>query len=272
MSAPLMQIVAQVAADLAERRVRVPLRELAARAAGQAPPRPLRAALHRHALPDGARVPLRVVGELKRRSPSAGSIHDALQPASAARELEAAGCVALSVLTEPAYFGGSLEALAEVRAAVDLPLVRKDFILDVYQVLEARAFGADALLLLAAVLDDGLLTALRDRALELGMEVLAEAHGEAELARLLRLDFPLVGVNARDLRDFSVDLSGALRLIDTIPGDRVVVAESGVRDPADAQAVARSRADAALVGEGLMRGGAPAERFRALFGAGRSAP
>lgn len=261
----LATIVARVQERLDSRRRQVPLRELAARAGEQAPPRSLRQALVR---PDAglARAPLRVIGELKRRSPSAGSIAEELDPAAAACALRDAGCHALSVLTEPDFFGGSLESLADVRAAVDLPLLRKDFLVDVYQVLEARAFGADAVLLLAAALDDHRLTALRDRAGELGMEVLAEAHGQAELERLLRLDFPLIGVNARDLSDFRVDLSVALRCLAAVPPDRVAVAESGVRTRADADMVAQSRADAALVGEGLMRGGAPQTRFAELFG------
>jgi indole-3-glycerol phosphate synthase len=263
--ATLPSILARVRERLDVRRLEVPLRELAARVAEQPAARPLGRALSRPGH-GPARAPLRVIGELKRRSPSAGSIAEALDPVSAARALRDVGCRALSVLTVPDFFGGSLQTLTQVRAAVDLPLLRKDFILDVYQVLEARAFGADAVLLLAAALDDHRLTALRDRAGELGMEVLAEAHGEAELQRLLRLDLPLIGVNARDLTDFRVDLPAALRWIDAVPADRVVVAESGVRVRADAEQVVASRADAVLVGEGLMRGNAPAERFVELFG------
>jgi indole-3-glycerol phosphate synthase len=243
---------------------------LRARARDMAPTRNLAAALRRPGKGEVSAAPIRVIGELKRRSPSAGSIRENLDPIAAARALETAGCRALSVLTEPHFFGGSLETLAAVRETVELPLLRKDFILDPLQILEARAHGADAVLLLAAALDDAALTRCAEAAAEWDLSVLAEAHGPDELDRLLALDFPIVGVNARDLRSFDVDLPRALRWCAQIPADRIVVAESGVRQRAEADAVAAAPVDAALVGEGLMRPGTPGERFAELFGPERA--
>ena len=235
--------------------------DVRARAADADTPRGFAAALRRHS--DG---PLRVIAELKRRSPSAGPIREDLDPVDAARQLEKAGAAALSVLTEPEFFGGSLDFLGEVRAAVDLPLLRKDFVLDPLQIAEARAAGADAVLLLAVALDDDLLRRCADEAARWDLDVLAEAHDDEELDRLLALQLPVVGVNARDLTSFEVDLPGALERCARIPSDRIVVAESGVRDRSAADRVAATAVDAVLCGEGLMRPGTPADRFATLFG------
>lgn len=212
-----------------------------------------------------------MIAELKRRSPSAGAIREDLDPVGAARQLETAGAAALSVLTEPDFFGGSLEFLVEVRDAVDLPLLRKDFVLDPLQIVEARAHGADAVLLLAVALDDDLLRRCFDEARAWGLDVLAEAHDDRELDRLLALDLPVVGVNARDLTTFHVDLGVALERCARVPSDRIVVAESGVRTRADADRVTATAVDAVLCGEGLMRPGTPGDRFAELFGARRGA-
>jgi indole-3-glycerol phosphate synthase len=240
--------------------------DLAARARDRDPARDLEAALRR----PGRTGPLRVIGELKRRSPSAGAIREDLDPVDAARRLEAAGAAALSVLTEPEFFGGSLEFLDTVRAAVDLPLLRKDFVLDPVQVVEARAHGADAVLLLAVALDDSALERCADEARTWGLDVLAEAHDARELDRLLALDLPIVGMNARDLETFDVDLGRGLELCRRIPEDRVAVAESGVRTRDDARRVEAAPVDAVLCGEGLMRPGTPEERFAELFGGHRA--
>ncbi len=239
--------------------------ELAARARDRDPARDLHSALRR----PGRTGPLRVIGELKRRSPSAGAIREDLDPVDAARRLESAGAAALSVLTEPRFFGGSLEFLHTVRAAVDLPLLRKDFVLDPVQVAEARAYGADAVLLLAVALDDPALERCADEARKWGLGVLAEAHDARELDRLLALDLPIVGVNARDLDTFAVDLERGLELCRRIPDDRIAVAESGVRTRSDARRVETASVDAVLCGEGLMRPGTPEERFAELFGGDR---
>lgn len=260
MSTILDEIVAHARDDARERERLTPRAELETRAREQAPARSLVEALRRG---DG---PLRVLGELKRQSPSAGIIHADLDPAAAATALEAAGCAALSVLTEARYFGGSLEALEAARSAVRLPLLRKDFVVGTYQVVEARAHGADAVLLLASVLDDAALRDCADCAREWGMAVLAEAHTDAELDRILDLDLPIVGINARDLKTFAVDLDRILAARDRVPADRVAVAESGVRSAADAARVSAAGFDAVLCGEGLMRGGDPTARMRELFG------
>jgi indole-3-glycerol phosphate synthase len=266
MSDRLQKILGKVRERLEVRMRTHPLVELAARAAEQAPVRSLREALRRPGKGGPGAERLRVIGEVKRRSPSAGSINEGLVPADVAQRLGRAGCAALSVLTEPDFFGGSLEALDEVRAVSSLPLLRKDFIVEPYQLLEARAHGADAVLLLAAVLDDDRILSFRDRAQELGLELLVEAHGPRELERLLDLDLEVIGCNARDLKTFRVDLAKALEWCARVPNSRVCVAESGILNPADALLVSESAVDAALVGEGLMRGGHIEENYRRLFG------
>ncbi len=265
MSDRLDRIVAKVRQRLEERRPHQPESEWVAQAAALAPALSLRQALRRPGKATASPAPLRVIGELKRKSPSAGMIHGELDASAVAPVLARAGCQALSVLTEPDFFGGSLETLREVRRVVHVPLLRKDFIVDPYQVHEARAHGADAVLLLAAVLDDSMLERCADAAARWGMDVLAESHGPRELERILRLEFPIVGINARDLTTFEVDLDGALEAARDVPLDRVLVAESGVRTADDAKKVARAGVDATLVGEGLMRGGDPGRAYRSLF-------
>ena len=228
--------------------------------------RDFRAALVRPGKSTDAPGPLRVIAELKRRSPSAGAIREDLDPVEAAVELERAGAAALSVLTEPDFFGGSLDFLEAVRSRVDLPLLRKDFVLDPLQIAEARAHGADAVLLLAVALDDDTLRRCADEAAHWGLTVLAEAHDDVELDRLIALGCAVIGVNARDLTTFHVDLERGLERCARVPAERVVVAESGVRTPEDARRVAEAPVDAVLCGEGLMRPGTPRERFVELFG------
>jgi len=265
LSQHLQKILASVRARLDERRRARPLARLAEDYASLPPTRSLSQALRRPGKGESGAAPLRVIGELKRSSPSAGIIRENFHPAPLARELEAAGCRALSVLTEQDHFGGSLEVLRQARQAVALPLLRKDFVLDPYQLLEARVAGADAVLLLAAILSDSQLLAFRDRAQELGLEVLAEAHGEEELQRLLALELPIIGCNARDLSTFQVDLEKALKLCARVPKERVCVVESGILETEQARQAELSPVDAALVGEGLMRGESPRQRFAQLF-------
>lgn len=245
--------------------------ELRARAKDRDAPRDFVRALRRAGKGDPlAASPLRVIAELKRRSPSAGAIREGLDPVAAACELEGAGAAALSILTEPDFFGGSLTMLEDVRRAVDLPLLRKDFMLDALQVVEARASGADAILLLAVALDDARLRAFAEEAFRWDLGVLVEAHDAHELDRILALDLPVdrvaIGVNARDLDSFEVDLGRGIELASSIPLDHVAVAESGVRTRADADRVALARVDATLCGEGLMRPDTPSARFAQLFG------
>jgi indole-3-glycerol phosphate synthase len=266
MSSRLTEILVATSERLAEARSRLPEPELRARIKDLPPAQDFAAALTRPGRGSPGAAPLRVIAEIKRRSPSAGAIFEEVDPASAAQALVTAGAAAISVVTEPHFFGGSLEAMAQVRAATSAPLLRKDFLLDSYQVLEARLYGADAVLLLAAVIDDGTIRQCVEEAERCGIAVLAEAHGEEELERLIALGLPIIGLNARDLHSFEVDVERVLRWCEAIPSDRISVAESGITTRAQADAVTAAPVDAALVGEGLMRGGDPAARFRALFG------
>jgi indole-3-glycerol phosphate synthase len=196
-----------------------------------------------------------LIAEYKRRSPSAGSMASNVVPAAAARAYEAAGAAALSVLTDAEYFGGALADLAAARDAVALPVLRKDFVVDEAQVWEARAAGADAILLIVRILDDAHLRDLHAVARALGMAALVEVHAEAELERALAAEARIVGVNNRDLATFTTDLGLSQRLAPLVPPDVVLVAESGIRTVAEVDALGGAGVDAILVGETLMRGG-----------------
>jgi len=207
-----------------------------------------------------------LIAEVKRASPSAGAIATDADPASQARAYGAAGASVVSVLTEPAHFGGSLDDLRAVRAAVDPPLLRKDFLVDADQVLEARAAGADTALLIAAGVDDEALGALLVAARDLGMEPLVESHTDGDLDRVLATDARIVGVNARDLESLDVDVAAALERMRRIPSDRIAVFESGIRSRDDVTRAIDAGASAILVGETLMRAGDPAAAARVLLG------
>jgi indole-3-glycerol phosphate synthase len=195
---------------------------------------------------------LNVIAECKRRSPSKGVLRADYQPTAIAVAYERAGAAAVSVLTEPHFFDGSLGHLADVRAATRLPLLRKDFVIDPYQLLEARASGADAVLLVAAIVDDGELTGLISAARGLGLEALVEAHDEEELARAIGAGAAVVGVNNRDLRTLRVDVDTSARLIPRVPRGVIAVAESGIRSPQDLVRLTCSGYHACLVGEHLV--------------------
>lgn len=196
-----------------------------------------------------------IIAEVKRRSPSKGVIRADFDPESCARAYAEGGAAALSVLTDEEYFGGHLEYLTRIREVVSLPLLRKDFLVDAYQVDEARAAGADAILLIAAALCPDALLGLHKRALELGLDVLLEVHDEGELDFALSAGANLIGVNNRDLRTFEVDLATTERLAARLPatGEVLLVAESGIHDFEDTARLARAGAGAFLVGESLMR-------------------
>jgi indole-3-glycerol phosphate synthase len=196
---------------------------------------------------------VRLLAEIKRRSPSAGLIRSDVETTDVARAYEAGGAAALSVLTDEEFFGGSLEALRRVRRAVALPLLRKDFVLDEVQVWEARAAGADAILLIVRILDDPRLAALRDLALELGMAALVEVHDARELDRALTVGADLIGINNRDLSTFRTDLALSLQLAAGVEPEVTLIAESGIRSPDDVVALGAVGMDAILVGESLMR-------------------
>ncbi len=207
-----------------------------------------------------------VIAELKAASPSKGVIREPLDCATLAAELEAAGAAALSVLTEPHFFHGSLENLRRARATCTLPLLRKDFIVNEYQLMEARAAGASAALLIAALLDDDArLRDLVDAAHGLGLEVLLEAHTDGELERALATQADLVGVNARDLHTFQTSLEAVEALVRRIPADRTPIAESALRTHEDIVRLQAAGATGFLMGETLMRAPCPAERLRDLL-------
>ena len=245
--------------DAARRRAAAlaPERGALARAAGKAGPvRSLRAAL--------AGGCVAVVAEVKRRSPSEGDLRGDLDPGDRARAYVSGGARAVSVLTDEAFFGGAVADLTAVAAAVRVPVLRKDFIVDELQVLEARAVGASAVLLIVGALDTGRLRDLAAAARGLGLETLVEAHTEAELEQALGVDASVVGVNSRDLDTFAVDLAVAERLLALVPAGVLVVAESGVRSVADVERLARAGADAVLVGSALSRAADPAAAVRGL--------
>jgi indole-3-glycerol phosphate synthase len=210
-----------------------------------------------------------VIAEVKRRSPSAGAIRDDLDPVAHARAYAQGGAVAVSVLTDEPYFGGSLDDLARVAAAVAVPVLRKDFIVDVLQLYEARAAGASAVLLIARALAGAELAALARAACELGLGVVVEAHSEAELDAALAVAPTAVGVNSRDLATFTVDLALAERLLARVPPGVPAVAESGVETRADVERLAAAGADLVLVGTSVARSADPAAAVRALAGVPR---
>ena len=209
----------------------------------------------RAALAGGNHVAL--IAECKRRSPGAGDIRPGLDPVVLTRGYERAGARALSVLTDGTYFGGSLDDLRSVREGTGLPVLRKDFTVDPLQLVEARAAGADAVLLIVRILSDDDLSAFHAEALSLGLDVLVEVHDGEELERAVTLGADLVGINNRDLSTFTTDLETTVRLLDDVPDDVVLVSESGIRTPGDVARLGEAGVDAILVGETLLRAGDP---------------
>jgi indole-3-glycerol phosphate synthase len=207
---------------------------------------------------------LAVISEIKRRSPSKGDLAPDLDPAVVARAYEAGGASCLSVLTDAEFFGGSVADLQAARAACGLPVLRKDFTVDARDVVDARLIGADAVLLIAAALSDGELRAFHELATTLGLDALVEVHDAAELDRALAAGAGLIGVNQRDLATFAVDRELAAKLRPSMPDDAVTVAESGVRDAADARSLRAAGYDAVLVGETLVTSADPAATVREL--------
>jgi indole-3-glycerol phosphate synthase len=254
----LDDIVDGVRRDLAEREAAVPLAELRAALSDVDPPR--------DPMPHFRSPGSSVIAEVKRRSPSKGDLADIPDPAALAGEYAAGGAAAISVLTERRRFGGSLDDLRAVRAAVDVPVLRKDFIVTSYQLVEARAAGADLALLIVAALDDDTLRRLHDEARDLGLTVLVEVHDEVETERAVALGAELVGVNARNLKTLDVDPTTFGRLAPLLPDDRVLVAESGITGPTDVKRFVAEGARAVLVGEALVKDGTPREAVAAMTG------
>lgn len=242
------------------------------RACAAADPRPVDVAVERARRAPAARdftaalqgPGLAVIAEVKRRSPSKGALAPDLVPGLLARSYEAGGAAALSVLTDQEHFGGSPADLVEARSSVGLPVLRKDFTVDARDVADARFMGADAVLLIVAALDDGELRAFHELAVELGLAALVEAHDEAEVERALAAGAAIIGVNQRDLVTFRVDTDRAVRVAAAIPDEVVKVAESGIRDVADARRLADAGYDAILVGEHLVTSGDATTALREL--------
>lgn len=242
----LDEIVASKRREVDDARRRMPIDELEIQASQAPPVRDFREALE-------GPGPIRLIAEVKKASPSAGVIRPNFDPVGIARTYQAHGADCLSVLTDAPFFQGHLSYLARVRASVAIPILRKDFLIDEYQVVEARMAGADAVLLIAEILDDAQLSSLLARARSLGMTALVELHDEANLDRVLAAGADLVGINNRDLSRFETDLELTFRLRPRVPEGVLLVSESGIRTRADVERLEAAGVDAILVGESLMR-------------------
>ncbi|HEY3807845.1 MAG TPA: indole-3-glycerol phosphate synthase TrpC [Kofleriaceae bacterium] len=254
-----MTILDTILATKREELARLDRAAILAAAAAARPPRPFRAALVR-----APGEPMRAIAEIKRASPSAGPIRPDADPAAIARDYAGSGASAISVLTDRSYFDGALEFLPRVRAAVATPLLRKDFVIDAIQIAEARAAGADAVLLIVAALGPRL-GELADAARSHGLDALVEVHDEAELDAALATGATLVGVNHRDLKTFAIDMTLTERIARRVTGDVVLVAESGIRTRDDVRRLGEAGAHAILVGEQLMRAPSPGQALAELL-------
>jgi indole-3-glycerol phosphate synthase len=258
----LQRILAAKRAELTAARGVVPDAEIERRARAAAPPRDFVAALRAKL---GAGRPA-VIAEIKRASPSRGLLREDFDPAAIARSYAAAGAACLSILTDREFFQGAPEHLGEARSACTLPVLRKDFVIDAYQVHESRALGADCILLIAAALQTKEMRSLEALAEDLGMMVLVEVHDEAELEAALALRTPLVGINNRNLRSFETRLETTLGLLPGVPPDRIVITESGILRREDVALMRQKGVNAFLVGEAFMRAAEPGAALRELFG------
>ncbi|RDS82626.1 indole-3-glycerol phosphate synthase TrpC [Dyella psychrodurans] len=258
----LQRILARKAEELAERSTKLPLKELSARAADMPDTRGFAAAIEAK-IAAGLSA---VIAEVKKASPSKGVIRAEFDPAAIARSYEAAGAACLSVLTDKDFFHGCEDFLQQARAACSLPVLRKDFVIDPYQVYEARAIGADCILLIVAALSDADLLELSLLAAELDMDVLCEVHDAEELERAQAVPVPLIGVNNRNLRTFETSIDTSLELQELMEYDRVLVAESGIHTPADVARLRDAGINAFLVGEAFMRAPDPGLELKRLFG------
>ena len=261
----LEKILARKAEEVAERRARVSFAEVEALARQADAPRGFARALQERV----AQKQPAVIAEVKKASPSKGVLREHFVPAEIAKSYEVGGAACLSVLTDIDFFQGADEYLQQARAACRLPVIRKDFMIDPYQVVEARAIGADCILLIVSALDDVRMAELAAAAKDVGLDVLVEVHDGAELERALNtLDTPLVGINNRNLHSFEVSLETTLDLLPRIPRDRVVITESGILSRADVELMEINEVYAFLVGEAFMRAEEPGTELKRLFFAG----
>ena len=258
----LSTILARKVVELQERSARMPLRELVSRCAELPAPRGFANALHAKIAQGHAAV----IAEVKKASPSKGVIRPDFRPGDIARSYERGGAACLSVLTDVDFFQGSDDYLLEARAACALPVLRKDFVIDDYQVYEARVLGADCILLIVSALGDAALAELSGLAMDLGMDVLVEVHDIDELERALQVPVPLVGINNRNLRTFEVSLETTLSMRNAVPGDRLLVTESGIVTTQDVKRMRDNDVHAFLVGETFMRAEDPGAELAKLFG------
>jgi indole-3-glycerol phosphate synthase len=270
MSVPtvLEKIISRKREEVAERRSRISLAELEKLAAAADPVRGFAQRLQEQAR---SKQPA-VIAEVKKASPSKGVLREHFVPAEIARSYEAGGATCLSVLTDIDFFQGADDYLKQARAACGLPVIRKDFMVDPYQIVEARALGADCILLIVAALEDGQMAELAEAAERLGLDVLVEVHDGAELERALRLDTPLIGINNRNLHTFELSLDTTLELLPRVPRDRLVVTESGILHRADVELMEINEVYAFLVGEAFMRAEQPGVELQRLFFPGRTTP
>lgn len=257
----LKKIIARKREEIAERSAQVPIDDLKQRIATASPPRGFVNAI-KAKLANGQAA---VIAEIKKASPSKGLLREDFQPAQIAKSYAQGGAACLSILTDADYFQGHEDYLQQARAACDLPVIRKDFIIDPYQVYEARAINADCILLIVSALDDARMMELSELAHELGMDVLVEVHDAEELQRALKLNIPLMGINNRNLRTFETSLNTTLDLLADIPADRIVVTESGIHTIDDVALMREHQVNAFLVGEAFMRAAEPGEKLSELF-------
>lgn len=257
----LRKIIARKWEEIAERKAQVSLEQLKARAAQQAPARGFVKAIENKIAQGKAGV----IAEIKKASPSKGVIREHFVPAELARSYEQGGAACLSILTDVDFFQGADEYLQQARAAVNLPVIRKDFLVDEYQIYEARAMGADCVLLIVSALSSEKLKELNTLAQSIGLDVLVEVHDEAELDIALELPNKLIGINNRNLHTFDVTLETTYKLLDKIGSERIVVTESGILTPADVQAMRSKNVNAFLVGEAFMRADEPGVALAEFF-------
>jgi indole-3-glycerol phosphate synthase len=257
----LKKILARKQEEIAERSAQVTIPQLIEQAKSASAPRGFAAAI-------AAKIAAGysgVIAEIKKASPSKGVIREDFDPAAIAESYEKGGACCLSVLTDVDFFQGADEYLKMARSASALPVIRKDFIIDEYQIYEARAMGADCILLIVSALSEQQLNQLHEVARSLGMDVLIEVHDEAELDIALKLDNPMVGINNRNLHSFEVSLENTYQLLSKIPADKIVITESGIHSPADVAAMRQHNVNAFLVGEAFMRSEEPGERLAEMF-------